>query len=175
MTNDFFGLFGLPVGFDIDKAALKAAFLQLQKQHHPDNSINQATADQQTALINHAYATLNRDDSRAVYLLERHDAGFNPDKSISDKAFLMQMMTYRMDLDDASDDNDTAQLIQIGDDVSRLNHVVADEFFHSYQAQDWQAAQLHAQKLKFLANLHDDVMEKLTQISSTDDDDDLYV
>ena len=36
MTNAFL-LFGLPVQFQIDQAALSARYLELQKELHPDN------------------------------------------------------------------------------------------------------------------------------------------
>lgn len=174
MTHDFFGLFGLPVDFGIDKTALKAAFLQLQKQHHPDNSDEKLVAEQNTALINHAYTTLNRDDSRAVYLLEMRDVSFDSDKSIADESFLMQMMTHRMDLEDAVMDHDLPKIKQIGNEVSTLMTTIAANFHHDYQHRDWLSAQTQAQKLKFLANLHDDVTKQLHH-QPDEADDDLYV
>lgn len=174
LTNHFFELFGLPVAFDIDHTALKNTFLQLQKQHHPDNADDNLKAEQNTALINHAYQILSHDDSRAVYLLELANIGFNTDKSISDEAFLMQMMEHRMALEDADFDKDYEQIKDIGGQVGELLFATAREFNDSYQNQDWQHAQIQAQKLKFLRNLHDDCVEKLTQIVSNDDDD-LYV
>lgn len=174
MTHDFFGLFGLPVDFDIDKTALKAAFLQLQKQHHPDNSDEKLVAEQNTALINHAYTTLNRDDSRAVYLLEMRDVSFDSDKSIADESFLMQMMAHRMDLEDAVIQNDLLAIKQISSEVSTLMANIADEFHQDYQRGDWPSAQTQAQKLKFLANLQDDVLEQLHR-TPDETDDDLYV
>lgn len=174
LTNHFFDLFGMPVAFDIDHVQLKNAFLQLQKQHHPDNANDNIKAEQNTALINHAYQILSCYDSRAVYLLELANIGFNSDKSISDEGFLMQMMEYRMALEDADFDKDDEQIKEIGGQVNQLLFATAKEFNDSYQNQDWQNAQTHAQKLKFLTNLHKDCVEKLNQLI-TNDDDELYV
>lgn len=174
LTNHFFDLFGMPVAFDIDHTQLKKTFLQLQKQHHPDNADDKIKAEQNTALINHAYQILSYYDSRAVYLLELANIGFDSDKSISDEAFLMQMMEYRMALEDADFDKDDEQIKEIGGQVSKLLFATAKEFNDSFTNQDWQNAQIHAQKLKFLRNLHDDCVEKLNQLI-TNDDDELYV
>lgn len=174
LTNHFFDLFGLPIAFDIDQTQLKNTFLHLQKQHHPDNADDNIKAEQNTALINHAYQILSNDDSRAVYLLELANIGFNSDKSISDEAFLMQMMTHRMDLEDAHDERDHQQIRMIGDNVDKLRQETALVFNEVYQKQDWQNAQIQAQKLKFLANLYHDCVAYLNQ-ATPDNDDDLYV
>lgn len=177
LTNHFFDLFGLPVAFGIDKSALKATFLHLQKQHHPDNADNIAQAEQNTALINHAFDTLNRDDGRAIYLLELSGVAFNSDKTIADEPFLMQMMSYRMELEDAIFDNDKHTISQIANNINVLMSQTADEFDSVYQAKDWQTAQIIAQKLRFLGKLHDDMTDALSKSSGQDDgqDDDLYV
>lgn len=177
LTNNFFELFGLPVAFGIDKSALKATFLGLQKQHHPDNADNIAQAEQNTALINHAFDTLNRDDSRAIYLLELSGVAFHSDKTIADEPFLMQMMSYRMELEDAIFDNDKHTISQIANNINTLMNQTADNFDSVYQAKDWQTAQIIAQKLRFLGKLHDDMTDALSKSSSQDDgqDDDLYV
>lgn len=174
LANHFFELFGLPVAFDIDHTQLKNAFLQLQKQHHPDNADDKLKAEQNTALINHAYQILSGYDSRAVYLLELANISFDSDKSISDEAFLMQMMEYRMALEDADFDKNGEQIKEIGGQVSKLLFATAKEFNASFTNQDWQNAQIHAQKLKFLSNLHQDCVEKLNQLIANDDDE-LYV
>lgn len=177
-NNDFFTLFGLPVGFKIDKIALKNVFLNLQKQHHPDNADNQIYAEQNTTLINHAFNTLNRDDNRAIYLLELAGVAFNSDKTIADESFLMQMMNYRMALEDAIFDNDKNAIGQIASDISTLMNQTATEFNSVYQTKDWESAQIVAQKLKFLGKLHDDMTNALSKTSPHQDneqDDDLYV
>lgn len=173
--NNFFELFGLPVAFDIDQVALKNAFLHLQKRHHPDNN-HDRHAHQNTALINQAFDTLNNSDSRAVYLLELSNIQFNADKSISDEAFLMQMMQYRMDLEDAIVDKDDEQIKAIGEQVGKLLLASAKQFKTSFDNQEWQTAQTQAQKLKFLSKLHNDCTNTLNQIlTNKTDDDDLYV
>lgn len=174
--NSFFELFGLTVAFEIDKHSLKERFLQLQKQHHPDHADDKALAEKNTALINHAFDVLNHHDSRAVYLLELANIDFNSDQSISDEAFLMQMMTHRMDLEEATFEQDFTQIKTIGEQVNDLLTKTAHEFNTAYQKQAWGIAKAHAQKLKFLNNLHKDCLEALNKaIPSNQDDDELYV
>ena len=181
MKNDFFTLFDLPASFDIDKSVLKERFLTLQKMHHPDNHAgndNIRQAEQNTALINHAYATLNRDDARAVYLLEQTGVAFNPDHSIADEPFLMQMMNFRIDLEDAIFDKDRERIQSIAQGVNQLQNATAQAFQTAFVGKDWSNAQTIAQKMKFLGNLYDDINHALSQTAiNTDDssDDDLYV
>lgn len=179
--NTFFALFGLPALFDIDTKQLKTNFLQLQKKYHPDNFANQdpkarLNAEQNTALINHAFDVLSRYDSRAVYLLQLADIDFNAEKSIFNEPFLKQMMAYRMDLEDASFDQDREAISQITSQVDTLLSSAAQAFNDCYQAQDWQNAQRLAQELTFLANLHKDCVNACVADGSDDNnDDDLYV
>ena len=49
MTNAFL-LFGLPVQFQIDQAALSARYLELQKELHPDNYASSSTAEQRISI-----------------------------------------------------------------------------------------------------------------------------
>lgn len=67
-------MLGLPLSFEVDEAALQAAFFNLQRAHHPDRQSGKTPADRQRNLlqsadINVAYATLKDPLRRAQYLL----------------------------------------------------------------------------------------------------------
>ena len=172
--NHFFALFGLPISFRIDADQLKAGLLDLQKTHHPDRQDGDSIAITQNAsLINHAYDTLKRDDSRAAYLLSLNGEDIDLDKSISDWDFLGEMMEIRIALDDT---DDKASLDKMANEVSQTSQALADGFDHAYQAQDWISARDLAQKLQFVGKLHDDIIAKISEIlQHHTDDDDLYV
>lgn len=174
MNNHFFALFGLPVSFRIDETLLKARLLELQKTHHPDRQDGDSIAITQNAsLINHAYDTLKRDDSRAAYLLSLNGEDIDLDKSISDWDFLGEMMEIRIALDDT---DDKASLDKMANEVAQTSQALADGFDNAYQAQNWTTARDLAQKLQFVGKLHDDIIAKLSEsLHQNNDDDDLYV
>lgn len=174
-NNNFFALFNLDVGFDIDKSHLKATLLELQKQHHPDKANNESDvilAQKNASLINHAYDVLLFDDSRAIYLLSLAGQEIDLEQSINDLNFLDEMMDIRMTLEDS---DDLAIIHQLNDTVNQLNNQYAKDFKNAYGDQQWQSAKDTAQKLKFLAKLSHDIQEKLSNRQDDIQDDDLYV
>lgn len=79
-TRDYFELFRLPAGMDINAAQLSENFRILQRQFHPDryasaSAVEQRMAAQVSAELNAGYKVLSEPVSRAGYLLER--AGLN--------------------------------------------------------------------------------------------------
>lgn len=170
--NHFFALFGLPADFLIDKTTLKNRFLQLQKQHHPDNN-QMIDAEKNASLINQAYNTLLADDSRAIYILNLMGVEVDMSASIDDEAFLDDMMQIRMDLEDTENSDELLTLKQtVADKLTEF----CQDFYHVYHQKNWQVAIQIAQKLKFLSNLQKSIVAKLTKLHQQDEaDDDLYV
>lgn len=178
-ANHYFALFGLNVGFDVDKEALKTQLLALQKTHHPDSVTSNAMTHQShqsadganfnenvnSELINEAYRTLSNDDLRAIYLLDLAGHSVNLNHSIDDVSFLDLMMDTRIALED--DDNP-----KIRQRLIDLQNNLADEFAAAFNNKNWQQAQHLALKLKFLAKLQQDIKPSYHQLDS---DDDLYV
>lgn len=71
--QDYFELFSLPQGYAIDKNALQAQFVALQKKWHPDSFPQGGLKDKAQAksvLINQGYAILSSDVERAIHLLQ---------------------------------------------------------------------------------------------------------
>jgi len=106
---DYFALLGLPEAYHLDAAQLRAQFLRLSRQHHPDfhtqaDANTQSKALEASALLNRAYKALLKPDDRLTYLLQRYgllgpDGGNLTDVQPS-PAFLMDMM----DLNEQADD-----------------------------------------------------------------------
>lgn len=188
MVN-YFELMNLPVNFDIDTNQLDTTFRQLQSQYHPDTQTNVASntqtflpsipvlanlnAEQSSAVINQAYQTLKFADSRATHLLELVGQGEHLQDSIRDLEFLDKAMDLRIALDEAS----VAQLPPLSEQLMAWLAEVSNQFSIAYMAQNWQAATLSTQKLKFLVKLQKDLAKKTDELAekSQNNDDDLYV
>ena len=72
LQDDDFRLFGLPMGFELDRAALDERWKALQRQAHPDRFAAQGAAAQRVAMqwsvrINEAYQRLKDPLKRAAY------------------------------------------------------------------------------------------------------------
>lgn len=73
---NLFAVFGLPVQFAIDEAALQRRFYELSREYHPDRFAGQGANAVQQSLkrmseINLAYTTLKDRRSRRAYVLEQ--------------------------------------------------------------------------------------------------------
>ena len=94
---NYFELYDIPVGFDIDKVLLRSKFLELSKRYHPDHH-TLSDEDQQLEMLdrsshnNKAFQTLSHEMSRIRHVLDikgvikdENDEKMSPD-------FLMEMM-----------------------------------------------------------------------------------
>ncbi|MEO5348187.1 MAG: Fe-S protein assembly co-chaperone HscB [Magnetococcus sp. YQC-3] len=99
MAVDFFQLFGLPVAFSLEMAALEASYQALQRQFHPDRFATRSTTERRLSLehvtrINQAYQTLRDPLARSSYLLTR--MGHQPVAAEGqDPEFLLEVMEQR--------------------------------------------------------------------------------
>ena len=107
LQSDDFELFGLPVQFAQDRAAIDARWKELQGEAHPDKFAAQGLSAQRVAMqwsvrINEAYQRLKQPLSRASYICELHGAPIQAENNTAmPTAFLMQQMQWREALDEA--------------------------------------------------------------------------
>lgn len=107
LQDDDFRLFGLPMGFALDRAALDERWKALQRQAHPDRFAAQGTAAQRVAMqwsvrINEAYQRLKDPLKRAAYWCELNGAPIKAESNTAmPTAFLMQQMEWREALEEA--------------------------------------------------------------------------
>ncbi|HEB99091.1 MAG TPA: Fe-S protein assembly co-chaperone HscB [Thiotrichales bacterium] len=101
LTQDYFALFGLQAGYELDRAELERRFRELQRTVHPDRYASASDQErriamQRAAQINEAYRVLRDPLARARYLLELA-GGAEDDESAThqDPAFLMEQMELR--------------------------------------------------------------------------------
>jgi len=112
--QNYFELFGLPVGFEIDAKALTERYRDLQRALHPDRFANAPDQErrlslQQAAQVNSAYETLRDPLSRARYLLQLQGVEYSDESStINDLEFLEQQMELRERLAEIRHNDDPA-------------------------------------------------------------------
>jgi molecular chaperone HscB len=94
---NYFELFGLPIGFQVDTNKLRAAFMDIQRASHPDkfaqsNSYEQEEALERSALANKGFSLLNNKDQIMPYVLELKGIIDADEKYALSPDFLMEMM-----------------------------------------------------------------------------------
>ena len=167
-----FELFDLPATLDIDLARLKANYLNLQQQYHPDKALNKAEALTQSSDINQAYKVLSQVDSRAAYLLALVKQDHHLDQSIGDFEFLQSALEIREQLDEAQQPE---QLDSLKLEVQHWIEGLVREFKIDYAEQDWTEARDTVRKLRFFQRVMNDidkVQDQLLDDDSFDLDDD---
>jgi len=165
-----FELFNLPVALDIDLATLKAEFLKLQQQYHPDKAEDKDQALIQSSEINQAYKVLSQVDSRAGYLLSLKKQDYHLDQSISDFEFLQSALEIREQLDDARSADELASLKT---EVQQWIDGLVREFKIDYADEDWGEARDTVRKLRVFQKVMTDI-DKAEDRFLDDDSFDLY-
>jgi molecular chaperone HscB len=94
---NFFELFGLPIGFQVDTNKLRAAFMDIQRASHPDKFTQdspdaQEEALERSAIANKAFTLLNNKELVLPYVLETMGYIEPDEKYTLSPDFLMEMM-----------------------------------------------------------------------------------
>lgn len=150
-----FELFELEPALEIDLTQLKAKFLKLQQQYHPDNNqdqIEQAIA--KSSQVNQAYDALKHIDSRASYLLQLQKQDGGLEQSIHDFEFLQSALELREQLDEATS---SEQLQGLRTEVEQWINALIKEFQIDYAEQDWSEARDTVRKLRFFRHVLMDI------------------
>jgi molecular chaperone HscB len=163
---DFYELFGLPVGFDVDTGDLSLRYRDLQRRVHPDRHAT-ATAEERrlamqfTTLVNEAYQTLRDPVRRGRYLLEREGLATDGETDTAmAPAFLMEQMELREELEETRHDEKPAErLAGLAREVGRRMQDKIGEF-RSFYAQGPAAraqAKNTVRELQFLEKLQKEI------------------
>ncbi|MFY9994681.1 MAG: co-chaperone HscB [Leclercia sp.] len=156
---DYFTLFGLPAGYEIDIQALATRFQDLQRQYHPDKfasgtQAEQLAAVQQSATINQAWQTLRNPLSRAEYLLSRHGFDLSSEQhTVRDTAFLMEQLELREELDEIEQAKDDARLEGFIQRVKGMFDSRHQQMVTQLNNETWDVAADSVRKLRFLDKL----------------------
>lgn len=163
-SKNYFDLFGLPINYLIDTAALTERYRELQKIVHPDRFASgtdqeKRIALQQATMVNEAFEVLRSPLKRAIYLLEMKGVEVNQETATTrDGAFLMQQMELRESLAAVRNAEDPeakidALLREIG---SMLREQIAQLAvqFEAGTSDQLNAARESVSKMQFLNKLH---------------------
>ncbi|TCP90113.1 co-chaperone protein HscB [Cricetibacter osteomyelitidis] len=161
--QNIFQLFDLPLDFQVDNNELSTRYLRLQRALHPDNFAakseqEQRLALQQSAQINDAYEKLKDHILRAEALVEiGTQQEIDKENTIQDLTFLMQQMELREQLESIEQSQDEAALAELQQTLTQVNSQELTELQQSLQAQQWQQAKLHIDRLKFVKKLEQEI------------------
>lgn len=114
---NYFELFGLPIGFQVDTQKLRAAFMEIQKASHPDkfaqgSSEEQEAALEQSSMANKGFTLLSQKERILPYVLELLGLMTPDEKYALEPAFLMEMMDLNEAWMDAEDENAKQSIIK---------------------------------------------------------------
>ena len=163
-----FELFDVPARFAQDALLLDGRWKDLQRQVHPDRFAAQGAAAQRVAMqwsarINEAYRRLKDPLQRAAYLCELHGAPIDAERNTAMPAeFLMQQMTLREALDDATG---TQDLDALGQTSSSMQRELLTQIERQIDIeQDWAGAAGSVRALMFLDRLGGELARKRTTL-----------
>jgi molecular chaperone HscB len=161
--QNHFELFGLPARFDVDMAALDAAYREVQGRVHPDRFVNATDAEKRVAMqwatrANEAYQTLKNPQKRAQYLCELNGVDLQTESNTAmPMAFLMQQMEWREELGDARAAKDADALDALDKQVRMERKAVLAEVGKQLDAGDFTKAAEGVRALMFLDKFGDEV------------------
>jgi molecular chaperone HscB len=161
--QNHFELFQLPARFDVDMAALDAAYREVQGRVHPDRFVNALDADKRVAMqwatrANDAYQTLKNPQKRAQYLCELNGVDLQTESNTAmPMAFLMQQMEWREALGDARAARDADALDALDKDVRMERTALLAQVGKQLDAGDFDAAAQGVRSLMFLDKFGDEV------------------
>lgn len=152
---DYFALLELPVSFELDEDALHRAYIQKQREYHPDrlgkaSQEERAATMQMSVEVNQAYHTLRNPLFRAEYLLKL--AGIEEGKA--SQQLLMESMEAREALMEAESTEDITALEERH--RAELGEVYSAFAMH-YEAGRMRDAAQEAMRLRYLHKLLDEI------------------
>ncbi|MBK8602112.1 MAG: Fe-S protein assembly co-chaperone HscB [Saprospiraceae bacterium] len=108
---DYFEWFGVERKFNLDPADLRKSFLSKSMELHPDkaNSIDESLPEQ-SGYNNLAYSTLKDKSKRFTYILTLEDIIVAGEKPILPQEFLMEMLEFNMEIEEAKELKDESKL-----------------------------------------------------------------
>lgn len=162
LSRNYFELFGLPVGFDVDGETLASRYRNLQRTVHPDRFAGAPEPErrlsaQLAARVNEGFRILKSPLARARYLL---DLGGVPsddgDRSV-EPAFLMEQMEWREALDAARRSTDpSAEIAGIRAEIEGKEHLLVEglrALFAQSSGPGLERARREVRKMQFLERL----------------------
>lgn len=178
LARNYFEIFDLPPGFDVDQALLSTRYRELQRAVHPDKYAHASAQDRRLAVetaanINEAYRTLKDPVARAAYLLQANGVSVDSDtaRRVS-PAFLMEQMELREVLSAVRSARDPVfELSKIFAAIDRLEAGTLEALRAAFTCNDVKALQNaneEVQKLRFVKKLREEAQAVDEHLSEPD-------
>jgi len=171
--QDFFRLFKLSLGFQIDGATLEQNYRALQAQVHPDKSAHLSDAERRLSMqwatrVNEGYQTLKNPLNRARYLLSLHGVDTQEESNTAMPVdFLMQQIEWREGLDAARQKKDSAVLEEMEQRMQReVRNLQQQLAIDIDETRDYTAASGIVRKLKFLEKFAEEIGTAYDELDS---------
>ena len=161
--QNHFDLFNLPRRFEVDAAALDAAYRDVQGRVHPDRFVNATDAEKRVAMqwatrANEAYQTLRNPQKRAQYLCELNGVDLNTESNTAmPMDFLMQQMEWREALGEARAAKDSDALDALDEQVKQERKARLALVGTQLDAGDFETAAQGVRALMFLDKFSEEV------------------
>lgn len=170
--QNHFELFQLPVRFDVDMAALNAAYHEVQGRVHPDKFAHASDTEKRVAMqwatrANEAYQVLKHPLKRATYLCELNGVDLQTESNTAmPPAFLMQQMEWREGLDEARTANDINALEQLDEEMRSVRKQKLKRVGSLIDGRDFEQAAKEVRQLMFLEKFGEEVAHAFEKIGS---------
>lgn len=170
--QNHFELFQLPQRFEVDLAALNAAYREVQNQVHPDKFVHAGAAGQRVAMqwatrANEAYQVLKDPLQRAAYLCELHGAALQTESNTAmPRAFLMQQMAWREALQEVRASRDQQALEALEQELQRERKLLLARIGQLLDAGQFQDAAQEVRCLMFVNRFGEEVVQTFDLLES---------
>ncbi|KAK3802521.1 hypothetical protein RRG08_033180 [Elysia crispata] len=157
----YFDLLREDISFDLDTKTLGVVFRETQKHLHPDmfsskSKEEQRLAEEQSSLLNKAYQTLLKPLSRAIYMLNLHDLTIDEKDTISDPEFLMDIMSFNEQIDEASSASD---ITNIEETIGVAIHKCIKEISQAFKDCNIEEAKRSTIKLRYFTTIQERILD----------------
>ncbi|KAG1663823.1 hypothetical protein FOA52_013388 [Chlamydomonas sp. UWO 241] len=174
-TLNYFQLLGMPdMTYDLDPVVLEKRYKSMQWSVHPDRMAHTSSQEQgfsadTASMINMGYSVLRNPLSRANYMLGQMGIHTGEERSITDPAFLMEVMEAREEVEDTEDEVTLTRLLSANREsqrevVLKLGAAFSDAATRPSPEAAARAAELTA-RLAYMARLESSIMAKLPSAS----------
>lgn len=170
-SRNYFEVFALDVGYDIDPSLLATQYQQLQSQYHPDKFVDGSDQERRlalqiTAYINQAHEAIGDEQGRARYLLEMQGVTFDFEKDTTkDMQFLMDQMELREKIDEADQANDPLErLDDLSGEARQQKKELIQQFQQHFEKSAWDEAKDVVLKMQFFTRLQQQINTKQEQL-----------
>ncbi|XP_051750969.1 iron-sulfur cluster co-chaperone protein HscB [Ctenopharyngodon idella] len=164
--TNYFDILNCEQTFSLDTQKLQKRYLELQRSLHPDNfgqkSLKeQEYSEEQSALVNKAYRTLQKPLSRAVYMLELQGVLLKEGAdATADPAFLLEVMEINESLAETRSQD---EVNAIGRSVREKLKDLTERMNSSLNKGDLLTAKGLLAQMKYFTNIEEKVKDRITE------------